>query len=120
MQEKLDKGKATKEQPKAAKEKPGKEKAPKDKSVKEKAAKEKTTNDKPAKEKTAKAAVTKTQESKTKADTAAKTAGKAEPGQPALSVRIPKSLRKALEERCQVEEVTLDELVTYLIMRGLR
>ena len=24
------------------------------------------------------------------------------------------------EERCQVEEVTLDELVTYLIMRGLR
>ncbi|MBQ7496937.1 MAG: NYN domain-containing protein [Selenomonas sp.] len=120
VQEKPDKGKAAKEQPKAAKEKPGKEKAPKDKSVKEKAAKEKTTNDKPAKEKTAKAAVTKTQESKAKADTAAKTAGKAEPGQPALSVRIPKSLRKALEERCQVEEVTLDELVTYLIMRGLR
>ena len=110
VQEKLDKGKAAKEQPKAAKEK----------RVKEKAAKEKITNDKPAKEKTAKAAVTKTQESKAKADTAAKTAGKTEPGQPALSVRIPKSLRKALEERCQVEEVTLDELVTYLIMRGLR
>ena len=37
-----------------------------------------------------------------------------------LSVRIPKSLRKALEERRLEEEVTMDELVTYILMRGLR
>ena len=37
-----------------------------------------------------------------------------------LSVRIPKSLRRALEERRLEEEVTMDELVTYILMRGLR
>ncbi|SFT84689.1 NYN domain-containing protein [Selenomonas sp. GACV-9] len=36
-----------------------------------------------------------------------------------LSVKLPKSLRRSLEERKQEEGVSLDELVTYLIMRGL-
>ncbi len=36
-----------------------------------------------------------------------------------LSVRLPKTLRQALDERRQVEDVSLDELVTYLLMRGL-
>ena len=36
-----------------------------------------------------------------------------------LTVNLPKSLRKSLEERKQEEGVSLDELVTYLIMRGL-
>ncbi len=36
-----------------------------------------------------------------------------------LTVRLPKTLRKSLEARRQEEEVSLDELVTYLIMRGL-
>ncbi len=36
-----------------------------------------------------------------------------------LTVRLPKTLRKSLEVRRQEEEVSLDQLVTYLIMRGL-
>ena len=36
-----------------------------------------------------------------------------------LSVRLPRSLRKSLEARRQEEGVPMDELVTYLIMRGL-
>lgn len=36
-----------------------------------------------------------------------------------LTVRLPKTLRKSLEARRQEEEVSLDQLVTYLIMRGL-
>lgn len=36
-----------------------------------------------------------------------------------LSVRLPKSLRKSLEIRKQEEGVSLDELITYLVMRGL-
>ena len=36
-----------------------------------------------------------------------------------MTVKLPKSLRKSLEERKQEEGVSLDELVTYLIMRGL-
>lgn len=36
-----------------------------------------------------------------------------------LIVRLPKTLRKSLEARRQEEEVSLDQLVTYLIMRGL-
>ena len=98
-QEKTAKAKAAKEQP--AKEKPVKEKAakaPKEKAVKETAAKS-------------------AQEAPQKA---AKEAKPSKAEEPALSVRIPKSLRKALEERRLEEEVTLDELVTYLLMRGLR
>lgn len=36
-----------------------------------------------------------------------------------LAVRLPKSLRRLLETRKQEEGVSLDELVAYLIMRGL-
>lgn len=36
-----------------------------------------------------------------------------------LAVRLPKTLRRQLEERMHEEEVTMDELVTYLLMRGL-
>lgn len=34
-------------------------------------------------------------------------------------VRLPKTLRAQLEARMQEEEVTMDELITYLLMRGL-
>lgn len=37
----------------------------------------------------------------------------------AFAVRLPKTLRKQLEARMQEEEVTMDELITYLLMRGL-
>ena len=113
-QEKTAKAKAAKEQP--AKEKPVKEKAAKEKIAKEKAAKEKPAKapkEKAVKETAAKSA----QEAPQKA---AKEAKPSKAEEPALSVRIPKSLRKALEERRLEEEVTLDELVTYLLMRGLR
>lgn len=36
-----------------------------------------------------------------------------------LTVRLPKTLRQSLEERRHEEGVSLDELVTYLLMRGL-
>lgn len=36
-----------------------------------------------------------------------------------FAVRLPKTLRKQLEARMQEEEVTMDELITYLLMRGL-
>lgn len=36
-----------------------------------------------------------------------------------LSVRLPKTLRTSLEKKMLEEEVSLDELVTYLLMRGL-
>lgn len=36
-----------------------------------------------------------------------------------LTVRLPRTLRQSLEERMQHEEVTMDELITYLLMRGL-
>ena len=36
-----------------------------------------------------------------------------------LTVRLPKTLRQSLEERMQHDEVTMDELITYLLMRGL-
>ena len=114
LQEKTAKGKAAKEQP--AKEKPVKEKAAKEKIAKEKPAKEKpvkATKEKAVKETAAKS----TKEAPVKA---AKEDKQSKAEEPALSVRIPKSLRKALEERRLEEEVTLDELVTYLLMRGLR
>ena len=36
-----------------------------------------------------------------------------------LTVRLPKTLRTTLEKKMLEEEVSLDELVTYLLMRGL-
>lgn len=36
-----------------------------------------------------------------------------------FAVRLPKTLRKQLEARMQEEEVTMDELITYLLTRGL-
>lgn len=36
-----------------------------------------------------------------------------------FAVRLPKTLRKQLEARMQEEEVTMDELITYLLMCGL-
>lgn len=36
-----------------------------------------------------------------------------------LMVRLPKTLRSSLEQKMLEEEVSLDELVTYLLMRGL-
>lgn len=36
-----------------------------------------------------------------------------------FAVHLPKTLRKQLEARMQEEEVTMDELITYLLMRGL-
>ena len=36
-----------------------------------------------------------------------------------LTVRLPKTLRASLEQKMLEEEVSLDELVTYLLMRGL-
>ena len=36
-----------------------------------------------------------------------------------LTVRLPKTLRTSLEQKMIEEEVSLDELVTYLLMRGL-
>ena len=36
-----------------------------------------------------------------------------------LAVRLPKTLRTSLEKKMVEEEVSLDELVTYLLMRGL-
>ena len=36
-----------------------------------------------------------------------------------LTVRLPKTLRSSLEQKMWDEEVSLDELVTYLLMRGL-
>ncbi len=59
-----------------------------------------------------------------KAATAASAAA-AEPAVPAaqmtgfLTVRLPKTLRTSLEQKMREEEVSLDELVTYLLMRGL-
>lgn len=37
----------------------------------------------------------------------------------ALTVKLPKTLRAALEERRAAEDVSLDELVTFLLMRGI-
>ncbi len=83
-----------------------KENAPKDKKIKEK-----QNAEKPVKENTAKKVV------KPVAKQAEEKPTQAVDG--TLAVRIPKSLRKALEERRQEEGVSLDELVTYILMRGL-
>ena len=36
-----------------------------------------------------------------------------------LSIRLPRSLRRSLEGRREEEGVSMDELITYLVMRGL-
>ena len=36
-----------------------------------------------------------------------------------LSIRLPRSLRRSLEGRREEEGVSMDELITYLLMRGL-
>lgn len=64
------------------------------------------------------------QPSETPGKKARKKAAKEQPASPQetagmLTVRLPKSLRQSLEERMQHEEVTMDELITYLLMRGL-
>ena len=61
---------------------------------------------------------------KTKRKQTQKTAASSEPvPTPAmngfLTVRLPKTLRSSLEQKMLEEEVSLDELVTYLLMRGL-
>ena len=112
-----EKAKGRKAQEKQAKGKAAKEQPAKEKAVKEKDAKEKPA--KAPKEKAAKESVA-ARTAKEVPGKASKEAKPAKAEEPALSVRIPKSLRKALEERRLEEEVTLDELVTYLLMRGLR
>ncbi|SFI40710.1 NYN domain-containing protein [Selenomonas ruminantium] len=69
-----------------------------------------------AKTATAKAAAAKETKEKTAAPKMAPAAASTDG---LLSVKLPKSLRRSLEERKQEEGVSLDELVTYLIMRGL-
>lgn len=65
-----------------------------------------------------------TQPSEPQGKKARKKAAKEQPAAPQetaglLTVRLPKTLRQSLEERMQHEEVTMDELITYLLMRGL-
>ncbi len=128
-EEEMKKSKASENQAsKEIKEKPAKgkkpgEKAAKEKAVKEKSVKEKTAKEKPVKEKAVKETPAKTAKkgAKAVAGPAVETAAESKEKQPGtLSVRIPKSLHKALEERRLEEGVTLDELVTYILMRGLR
>jgi len=121
--------KAKVKSPKAAKEKAAKEKATKEKAAKDSGKKKLASQQPKPEEKQPK-------KSKAKEKNAAREAAVQEPAveqmgsrkadSPAkeqagtLSVRIPKSLRKALEERRLEEEVTMDELVAYILMRGLR
>ena len=107
-----------------AKEKPVKESAAKKKNVKqpEKAEAQQKVKEAPkaaAKEKAAKAEEPKAEKAPVERASSHQPA-RQEAQPPTLSVRLPKSLRKALEERRLEEGVTLDELVTYLLMRGLR
>ncbi len=59
------------------------------------------------------------QPEKQQAAVAAPVAAGKQTAEGSLTVRLPKTLRKSLEARRQEEEVSLDQLVTYLIMRGL-
>ena len=119
---KADKQDAKKAEPAAEKAAPAKKKAAaaKTESKEKPAADAKTAKAvKPAKASktaTAKAAVVKETKEKTAAPKTAPAAASAD-GQ--LAVKLPKSLRSLLEQRKQEEGVSLDELVTYLIMRGL-
>lgn len=76
--------------------------------------KEKKATKKAADKKTAKALAKKYPQTAESAEK--KTPMPAEDGM--LVVRLPKSLRQSLEVRKQEEGVSLDELITYLIMRG--
>ena len=113
--------------------------------AKKKLSEDKGAKQKPAQEQTAKAAEQKKQtpSSSKKKETpdkpveeAAKVSGKTKKKQPQkptsgaenapapvptgfLTVRLPKTLRASLEQKMLEEEVSLDELVTYLLMRGL-
>ena len=119
---KADKQDAKKAEPAAEKAAPAKKKAAaaKTESKEKPAADAKTAKAvKPAKASktaTAKAAAVKETKEKTAAPKTAPAAASAD-GQ--LAVKLPKSLRSLLEQRKQEEGVSLDELVTYLIMRGL-
>ncbi|EKU71547.1 NYN domain-containing protein [Selenomonas sp. F0473] len=79
---------------------------------------------KPVKEAAKTAAQTK-KKTQTKAASVKTTAALAEPSARAsamngvLTVRLPKTLRTSLEQKMREEEVSIDELVTYLLMRGL-
>lgn len=64
-----------------------------------------------------KSATTANSDKATKATKAKKTAVPDIDG--ALTVKLPKTLRAALEERRAAEDVSLDELVTFLLMRGI-
>lgn len=86
------------------------------------AAQKKAVSDKPAEETVQKDATKTT--AKTKKKQASKSPAPSEDA-PAptvtgfLTVRLPKTLRTSLEQKMIEEEVSLDELVTYLLMRGL-
>ncbi|MBE6083925.1 MAG: NYN domain-containing protein [Selenomonas ruminantium] len=79
---------------------------------------------KPAKTtKTAKAAKTDKAAKPAKSAKAARTAKKQSPvvnlPEGTLTVNLPRTLRQSLEERQTAEGVSMDELVTYLLMRGM-
>ena len=106
---------------KSAKQKPSAEQTEKPAEAKKNTgnppAKKKAVPDKPAEESTKPAAKTKKKQTQ-------KTAAPSDPvTTPAmngfLTVRLPKTLRSSLEQKMLEEEVSLDELVTYLLMRGL-
>lgn len=101
--------------PKAAKVKQGKEKAAK---AAKAAGAKKAENIEQAKPEQAKAETVKAQpQPKAAAQVKKETAAPLPEG--TFAVRLPKTLRRQLEERAKDEEVTMDELVTYLLMRGL-
>jgi site-specific DNA-cytosine methylase len=103
--------------------KPAKEKETKEKAAKESNKKKTAMPQAEEKQPQAKGKSKAAAQEKSAPEKAAEQKGKAK-GEPlqagTLSVRIPKSLRRALEERRLEEEVTMDELVTYILMRGLR
>ena len=121
--------KAKVKSPKAAKEKAAKEKATKEKAAKDSGKKKPASQQPKPEEKQPKKSKAKEKNAAREAavqELAVEQMGSRKADSPAkeqagtLSVRIPKSLRKALEERRLEEEVTMDELVTYILMRGLR
>ena len=62
--------------------------------------------------------VAKQEKSAKAADTKAEAPAKAAPAD-ALTVRLPRTLQRDLERRKEEEGVSMDELVTYLLMRGI-
>ena len=112
-----------------------KKKTAEDKGAKQKPSVEQTAPSAEQKKKTGNAAQKKTGVEKTTEETvktavqpkkkqSAKTVPPVDPVQTTvmtgfLTVRLPKTLRASLEKKMLEEEVSLDELVTYLLMRGL-